>query len=291
MIRIDREKCIQCLKCVDVCPTRIFAWKAPEEEAPQVEIENQEFCIFCGHCVAICPEDAVLHERLPMELFTPLEAVKITAEALQNLMLSRRSIRAYKPDLVPRIVIEQLLEVAIHAGTASNIQDVEFTVVQDKKVLEELEIVVFQAIWDQYKRFGNPILRKLYRLKYNKNQFKANYMYYKFFKCAMENKKRKPNIILRGAPAVIVLHTPGKNTLDVANCTLAIANMTGMAQTMGLGVCWGGFMVVVARQSLLINRILEIPKSRKIMGCLMIGYPKHRYLKRIPRKQPKVKWL
>ncbi|MFQ5818803.1 MAG: nitroreductase family protein [Candidatus Heimdallarchaeota archaeon] len=291
MIMIDREKCIPCPKCVDVCPSRIYTWKAPEEEVPRVEIENQEFCILCGHCVAICPEDAVLHEKLPLESFTPLEAVKITAEALRNLMLSRRSIRAYKSDPVPRIVIEQLLEVAIHAGTASNRQDVAFTVVQDKKVLAELETEVLLTLWNQSKRLGNPLLRRLARFKYGESQIQAYYRYYKVFKRRMEMKERISDVILRGAPAVIILHTPGRHTLEEANCALSIANMTVLAQTMGLGVCWGGFVVDAAHRSSRINRILEIPKFRKIMGCLMIGYPKHRYLKRIPRNQPNVKWL
>lgn len=291
MIRIDREKCIPCPKCVDVCPSRIFAWKAPEEEPPRVEIENQEFCILCGHCVAICPEDAVLHKQLPLELFTPLEAVKITAEALRNLMLSRRSIRAYKSDPVPRIVIEQLLEVANHAGTASNRQDVAFTVIQDKKVMAELETEVLLTLWNQLKRLGNPLLRRLARFKYSESQIQVYYRYYKVFKRRMEMKERISDVILRGAPAVFILHTPGRHTLEAANCALSIANMTVLAQTMGLGVCWGGFVVDAAHRSLRINRILEIPKFRKIMGCLMIGYPKHRYLKKIHRNQPEVKWL
>lgn len=291
MIMIDKEKCIPCPKCVDVCPSRIFAWNAPEEETPRVVIENQEFCILCGHCVAICPEDAVLHEQLPLELFTPLEAVKISAEALRNLMLSRRSIRAYKSDPIPRIVIEQLLEVANHAGTASNRQDVAFTVIQDKEVLAELETEVLLTLWNQLKRLGNPLLRRLARFKYGESQIQVYYRYYKVFKRRLGMKERISDVILRGAPAVIILHTPGRNTLEAANCALAIANMTVLAQTIGLGVCWGGFVVDAAHRSSHINRILEIPKFRNIMGCLMIGYPKHRYLKRIPRNQPEVKWL
>ncbi|MFX0204277.1 MAG: nitroreductase family protein, partial [Candidatus Hodarchaeota archaeon] len=199
MIRIDREKCIPCSKCVDVCPARIFAWKTSEEVAPRVEIENQEFCILCGHCVAICPENAVLHEQLPLELFSPLEAVKITADALRNLMLSRRSIRAYKSDPVPRIVIEQLLEVAIHAGTASNRQDVAFTVVQDKKVLAELETEVLLTLWNQLKRLGNPLLRRLTQFRYGEHQIQVYYRYYKVFKRRMEMKERISDVILRGA--------------------------------------------------------------------------------------------
>ncbi|MFQ6124786.1 MAG: nitroreductase family protein [Candidatus Heimdallarchaeota archaeon] len=291
MIRIDQKKCILCRKCVDVCPSKIFVWKSLKGEAKQVEIEYQELCILCGHCVAICPENAVLHDRLPIQLFTPLESVKITAEALRKLMLSRRSIRAYKPKPVPRIVLEQLLEVAIHAGTASNRQDIAFTVVQDKKILVKLETEVLLTLWNRLKRLGNPFFRRLARIKYGDSNIQAYDRYYNVFKRRMEIKEHLSDIILRGAPAVIILHTLGKHILDAANCALAIANMTGLAQAMGLGVCWGGFVIEAAHQTLRINKILEIPTSRKIMGCLMIGYPKHQYLKMIPRNQPKVKWL
>ncbi len=205
-------------------------------------------------------------------------------------MLGRRSIRAYKTDSIPRNLIEQLIEVAIHAGTASNRQNVQFIVVQDEALLLRLEIEVVDTLWKQLKKLGNPLIRRLARLQYSKEDLEAYYRYYQSFKRSVESKTFR-GAILRGAPATIVVHTPGKTNMEIANCALAIANMTMIAQTLELGVYWVGFLVEAAHRSSRVNEILQIPKSRNVLGCLLVGYPKHRYNKIIPRNQPQVKWL
>ena len=54
-------------------------------------------------------------------------------DALQALT-TRRSVRLYRADPVPRDLIEQVLEAARHAATANNLQPWEFVVVTDKAV-------------------------------------------------------------------------------------------------------------------------------------------------------------
>lgn len=290
MINIDFNKCTYCQKCVDVCPARIFNYQTSKGKKEEIRTINQDLCILCGHCVAICPDNAVLHDSLSPELFLPLEPPKIRTESLRSLMLGRRSIRAYEADPVPRNLIEQLVEVAVHAGTASNRQNVQFTVVQEKPLLQEVEDLVVEILWKQLKKLGNPLLRTLARLRYSKEDLQAYYRYYQSFKRSVEGKAFR-GAILRGAPAAIVVHAPGKTIMDAANSALAIANMTMMAQTLELGVCWAGFLVEAAHRSSQVNGILHIPKSRNILGCLLVGYPKHHYSKIIPRKQPQVEWL
>jgi nitroreductase/NAD-dependent dihydropyrimidine dehydrogenase PreA subunit len=290
MIKIDNERCTRCGMCIDVCPARIFVWNTTQNEKPRIDVVNEEFCITCGHCVSICPENAVIHKRLPIDLFLPLEPVSITPDALINLMLSRRSIRAYKPEPVPQTLLKQLLEAASRAPTATNTQNVEFIVVQDVAMLAELETLVFEILWGSLKRLGNPIFRKLAQLKYEKDQYQAFYRHYQGFKHRKENDQIQ-GMIFRGALCAIVLHAPHAGTMETANCALAIANMTALAQTLELGTCWAGFLVEAARRSARFNQILDIPDSRKILGCLIVGYPKYRYKRSIPRKKPQINWF
>ena len=49
----DEEKCINCLRCVNICPGEAF-W----EKDGQVLYEPQK-CIGCGECVAVCPSGAI----------------------------------------------------------------------------------------------------------------------------------------------------------------------------------------------------------------------------------------
>jgi nitroreductase len=58
-------------------------------------------------------------------------------DALQALT-TRRSVRVYRADPVPRDLIEQILEAARHAATANNLQPWEFVVVTDRAARQRL---------------------------------------------------------------------------------------------------------------------------------------------------------
>ena len=58
-------------------------------------------------------------------------------DALQALT-TRRSVRVYRADPVPRDLIEQVLEAARHAATANNLQPWEFVVVTDRALRQRL---------------------------------------------------------------------------------------------------------------------------------------------------------
>ncbi|MHC1745724.1 MAG: ATP-binding protein [Negativicutes bacterium] len=61
LIQVDREKCVKCGICADVCPIGIIHMKQewPEQADP-------ESCIACGHCTAACPHEAIDNLRAPL---------------------------------------------------------------------------------------------------------------------------------------------------------------------------------------------------------------------------------
>jgi nitroreductase len=59
-------------------------------------------------------------------------------ESLLNLLKTRRSIRRYRPDLVPDEMVEQLLEAGRWAPSASNRQPWEFIVVRDEAIRQQV---------------------------------------------------------------------------------------------------------------------------------------------------------
>jgi NAD-dependent dihydropyrimidine dehydrogenase PreA subunit len=60
-IRIDRERCIGCLECIDVCPqvrsTEFPVYDRGDDGLPRVV--NEENCIGCLSCEACCRADAI----------------------------------------------------------------------------------------------------------------------------------------------------------------------------------------------------------------------------------------
>ena len=53
-VRIDRDRCIGCRKCVEVCPGNLLICKNSK-----AEIRDVRDCWGCTACVKICPRDAI----------------------------------------------------------------------------------------------------------------------------------------------------------------------------------------------------------------------------------------
>jgi NAD-dependent dihydropyrimidine dehydrogenase PreA subunit len=51
---INEEACINCNRCVEVCPTDVF-----EPGATVVEIARKDDCTTCMNCELFCPTDAI----------------------------------------------------------------------------------------------------------------------------------------------------------------------------------------------------------------------------------------
>jgi MinD superfamily P-loop ATPase containing an inserted ferredoxin domain len=51
---LEREKCIGCGKCVEVCPHNVFTM-----EAQKAGIQDRDACMECGACARNCPVQAV----------------------------------------------------------------------------------------------------------------------------------------------------------------------------------------------------------------------------------------
>jgi nitroreductase/NAD-dependent dihydropyrimidine dehydrogenase PreA subunit len=287
MIEIDSTKCTKCGLCFEVCSSYVLALG----EGREIQVRYPEQCNICGHCVAICPENALTHKEMPAEKFQDLPVTVISPEGMRNLLLSRRSTRVFKEKPVPKEVIEQLIEVGIHAGTSSNGQTENFIVIQDRKLLSELEKMVIEAVWNSgLKYLGSGIGRKLAKIKVGDEMLRQAIPYHHIIK-NRRNNNQLAGMIFRNAPVVIVSHGLRTNIMAMANCSIAARNMEIMAKTMGLGTCWVGYLSVAANYTKNIGKYLDIPDDHNIYSALMVGYPKHVFKKTIPRKERQVRWI
>ncbi len=53
-VKIDREKCTNCMECIEVCPEGLFK----VENGKPVYVHT-EHCPECDLCLNVCPEDAI----------------------------------------------------------------------------------------------------------------------------------------------------------------------------------------------------------------------------------------
>ncbi len=53
-IDLNKEDCIGCGECVDICPEEVY-----ELQDEKSIIINEEGCVGCESCVEVCEEDAI----------------------------------------------------------------------------------------------------------------------------------------------------------------------------------------------------------------------------------------
>jgi nitroreductase len=197
----------------------------------------------------------------------------------------------FKEKPVPKELIEQLIEVGIHAGTSSNGQTENFIVIQDRNLLLELEKKVIAVLWNSgLKYLGSSIGQKLAKTRIGGEMLRQSIPYHHIIK-NRRNNNQLTGMVFRNAPVVIVSHGLRTNFMARANCSIAARNMEIMAKSMGLGTCWVGFLSVAAHLAKKkIEKYLEIPDDHSIYGAIMVGYPKFEYRKIIPREKREVRW-
>lgn len=232
-LKINRDSCILCGRCVAVCPAYIF-----NESSDAISISNAENCIKCGHCVAACPQSAVLHSLFPTEKVHSIDYTNIpSAEQVMLLCKKRRSNRAFTKEMVKAEYIDMILEAAHVAPTASNLQQVEFTVVTtaaDMQFIRDYTIGVFAGI---VKKLMNPILKPI--IKMVKPEL---YKHVPSFLRLIGSKDRGVDLVLRNATAVIFIHTPESSRFGSQDANLAYQNGSLMAEALGVSQFYTGFV-------------------------------------------------
>jgi nitroreductase/NAD-dependent dihydropyrimidine dehydrogenase PreA subunit len=283
LIEFDRDKCTRCLACYEVCPSATIGLRKIDGRKEVFE-RFPESCIACGHCMAACDPHAITHELLSYDDFEQLEPVDITPASMRNLLLARRSVRKYKKDQVPDEVVDQLIEVATHAGTGGNFQTVGFTVIKDGELLDRLEAATHDVLWNSgLKLFDRKPLVPLLRLKFGKEATEQLQRYHDSMKRKRDNDELAGGVF-RGAPMAILAHDKKNNNMGQVNCAIAIRNIEVIAMTLGLGTCWAGFLISAAKlKPKVINEMIDLDESRGVYGALMVGYPKYEYDFKLPR--------
>jgi nitroreductase/NAD-dependent dihydropyrimidine dehydrogenase PreA subunit len=295
MITLNQAACNHCLLCQAICPNYVFSLKTGAEGKQKIELAYPEQCCECWQCVAVCPRDALFSEGVRRGDFEQLPSVEIPPDAMRHLLLSRRSIRAYKPEVPPDTLIQRLLEAATHAATSSNGQTEGFLVIKDGKFLAELEQLVIQAIWNAGLKYMeghllNKLIIKFLTKKYGAEMVRQYRAYFLIIKHRRERNELR-GMIFRNAPVVIVAHGLKMNDLAQTNCALAIRSMEMLALSMGLGTCNVGFLTVASRKSKKIDKFLDLPKDRTVYATMMVGYAQY-IIKKVPARKPRdVRWI
>jgi len=268
---VDGDKCNLCAMCALECPAGVIAITGPKA-LPSLAERGEERCITCGHCVAVCAPGALSHRAMkPDDLVQVSKRQLPTPAQAEHFLKSRRSIRAYKKKPVPRELLDKAIDIARYAPSGHNSQPVQWLVIEDTKEVQRLAGMV--ADWMRWMIEQMPQIASQWS-----------------FDLIVEAWDMEIDLILRGAPHVIVAHAPKDLPLADQNCHIALTYLEMAVHSLGLGACWAGWFQVTATNYPPMMEALRLPEGHQCFGAMMIGYPKHRF-SRIPlRNEPVIIW-
>ena len=173
--------------------------------------------------------------------------------------------RLFNPQPPKQEDVLKLLNICRYAPTAGNSQSMYFTVISNPDTLAAIRRAT--ACW---------MAEEVEKGTVNKRYFKA--VLHTFH-------EKKVDIIGRNAPMLIFVSTRRLNVTGVSNSEQCLAYAELFAPAVGLGTTIAGFIQAcgIAGYKPLLDLVGIHPKQ-KLVGCMMVGYPRVKY-KLMPERQ------
>ncbi|MBN2151871.1 MAG: nitroreductase family protein [Candidatus Lokiarchaeota archaeon] len=262
---VDQQKCTGCRKCVQECGF----FRINRETKKAEYYDPMGLCFWCGHCIAVCPENAVGHEEFgdaPCEFSAmPDQDRSIPFKNLANTFHALRSIRRYKPEPVPRDMMEKVLDAIRYAPSGANAREFKVAIVSNQQQLHELGEGVMNTIME------NPVAKATYGL------------IFEFLKKAYKNP------IYFDAPHLVICYTNADNGIEDVDAGIAVTYGRLAAEALGLGTCWNGWTMIAFKMNPDLARLVKA--KGKHWGIFTIGQPAVAFARTVPRPALAVKWL
>lgn len=284
-IRVNKEKCIGCGKCVEVCKDFSLILKDNKVTIS----DNPAFgCIGCGHCMAICSTGAIqIFGRTisPDDLFV-LPSVENAANFGQmfDLFKKRRSVREFLDKPVEPEVIEKVLDAAKTSPMGLPPSDVNVLILDSKeetrKFAEDFCEYLKKMQWLVSSWFLT--LMRPFWGKENAEMFMG--FVKPMFDVYLKNMEEGINLVNYNAPLAMYFY--GSQYTDPADPIVAATTAMYAAESLGLGTCMLGGVHPLIQNGRKARKFREIHgiKNTSREGLFVIfGYSSIEYKKGIKR--------
>jgi len=217
--------------------------------------------------------------------------------AVEQVMLQRRSIRRYKKAQVPAHLIRRLLEVARFAPSQGNCQPWKFIVVRDPDMLREMEDYCVGQCRKLSNGFDYATLPRG-SLKYRIARIKAkllgrlqpNLLHPVPVSAATAIAQGRFAVFHRAPTLILILMDKrgiGVPPVDIGICG---TNIVLAAQSLGLGTCWIGFSKFLNESRVWCER-LGVEQPYEVAEAITVGYPVGDTTHLIPRETHEIVWF
>jgi nitroreductase len=187
---------------------------------------------------------------------------------------ARHSVRAYKPDSVPKEVLAELMEVALRAPSWANTQTWEFAIVGGE-VMRELKQILGAKAAAQDERYPD-IPRPEWPSPYKERRRELGDQIYRLIGVGRDDMEKQLQWFIHmyrffDAPNAIIIYTDrGLSEWALLNIGLIVQTIALAALNYGLGTTILASVVSYPDE---IKRLLNMPESKQLVIALAIGYP------------------
>lgn len=181
-------------------------------------------------------------------------------------MLDRRSVRAYEPIQIKDEELQAILTCALYAPTGGNLQNSRFLVIQNPKLMEELNGVIRDELASREVVEGEMMAKGIRRARQDGYHF------------------------IFHAPTLISAAAPRNHSNSMANCCTGLENILLAAASLGLGGCWSNqphWLTDVPKVREIFSR-LGLREDEDIFGSVSVGYPAYTAKKPAARKDGRI---
>jgi ferredoxin len=288
---IDQVVCTDCALCVAICPAGILS--RDENKKIYFRADRVDICIKCGHCMAMCESGAIQIEGLSYEKnFRPLPQTTLDNEAFMNFLMTRRSVRFFKDKPVPAELLQKIVDSLSTAPFGVDPDNVEITVVNDKKMIEKAWPYMSKMYIQLAKALKTPLVGWLIqRFIHKEARETLNDFIVPHIDKGLYDSSKGIDDITRSAPAMILFHgrkEAGEHTVD-ANIYITYAMLA--AHSLGLGATIIGLIGPPINQNKDLRKMFKIPEGNEVVETLIVGYPKYSFKRAIVRPRTKVTWI
>lgn len=259
-ITFNPELCVKCGLCAAACPTHHISMT---EEGP-ISHHNRR-CLLCMHCSSACPQKAIHFTHVPAYAEYP----DTPEDETLKLIMTRRSIRHFKPIAPEAEDIAWALDIAQWAPSGKNRHLTQWLVVHGKDKCDG----VYNYVCDITEETGfMPAL-------------------------AQQRAKGNHDSVTCGCTAILMALAPDKSDGVVSpesaetDAVIAMTTAELLLNKLGCGTCWGGYLTFFANSIPQLREYLKLPEGYHVAGTLLCGIPDETYRNVPYRPAAQVQWL
>ncbi|MBR4245016.1 MAG: 4Fe-4S binding protein [Candidatus Methanomethylophilaceae archaeon] len=257
---IISEDCIGCGQCVKVCIRGHLSVK----DGKATEVDSDYYCFRCGHCASVCPKGAIKLKDFIDYPYTPIKGSPVDSEELASLYRFRRSTRWFDRPCTEE-ELSCLLRSIGYAPTAENSQKVQYAVVDQS--------------------FGDFMVLLASILRSHRNEHPRLDQFVKYVDDGMKEKNNP--FTWEGRQLIIAF---ARFPIDAI---IPIAQLDLMASAMGLGGFHSRWMLQAAENDpeKFMSFFPEIEQGLCAYAVYVVGHPRIRFRREVPRDERKVIWM